>query len=36
MLGAPSPTVRLSVGWCLLAYVLGMLTVIAIIWKGWW
>lgn len=24
--------VRLSVGWCLLAYVLGMLTVVAIIW----
>jgi cytochrome c1 len=32
----PSEThVRLSIGWCLLAYLLGMLTVIAIIWKGW-
>ena len=26
---------HLSVGWLLLAYVSGLLTVIAIIWKGW-
>jgi hypothetical protein len=26
--------VRLSVGWCLLAYVAGMLTVVSVIWWG--
>jgi hypothetical protein len=33
---APTEThVRLSVGWCVLAYVLGFLTPVVIIWKGW-
>lgn len=27
--------VRLSVGWCLLAYVLGMLTVAGVLWWGY-